>query len=210
MKPGIKEDQRDRIVKRHRHSIWMHGHSPQALYWANEEVQKIRFDVLLSCGIGSGDSILDVGCGFADLYTHMSQKGLDVEYTGIDLSPDMIDKAKTLLPELSLFSGDLFDFDPPEKSYDWVLLSGALNEPMQDNGEYLKIMLPRLYASCKKGLAFNLLNGDYPWSARELYTLQAFKPDDVLTLIEGLSKSTKVRTDYLDVDASFFVWRDEK
>ena len=205
----MKKDQRERIIKRHRHSVWMHGHSPQALYWADKEVQIVRFDVLLGCGVQSGDSVLDVGCGFSDLYAHMNSKGLDVEYTGIDLSPDMIDKAKELFPNVNFFQGDLFDFDPPEKSYDWVLLSGAMNEPLQDDGEYLQQMLPKLFASCKKGLAFNLLNDDYGWSARELYTLQAYKPGEVLEKLNLLSDVTAFRADYLDVDASFFAWRDQ-
>ena len=126
----MKKEQRERIIKRHHHSVWMHGHSPQALYWANKEVQEIRFDVLLGCGVSNGDSVLDVGCGFADLYDYMKMNGITTQYTGIDLSPDMINAAKERLPHLTFFQGDLFDLDPPEKSYDWVLLSGALNEPL--------------------------------------------------------------------------------
>jgi len=95
----MKKTQRERIIKRHRHSVWMHGHSPQALYWGNAQVQQLRFDVLLGCGVSEGDSVLDVDCGFADLYDYMKSKGLDVNYTGIDLPPAMIDGAKQRLPE---------------------------------------------------------------------------------------------------------------
>ena len=76
------------------------------------------FDVLLSGGVTSGESVLDVGCGFADLYHYMRSKGVKVDYTGIDLSPDMIEAAKGKTPEVNLFQGDLFDFEPPAKSYD--------------------------------------------------------------------------------------------
>ncbi|MDH3325551.1 MAG: class I SAM-dependent methyltransferase [Gammaproteobacteria bacterium] len=210
MKTNMKKEQRERIIKRHRHSVWMHGHSPRALYWENKDVQQIRFDVLLGCGVRKGDSVLDVGCGFADLYDYMKEKGIEVDYTGIDLSPDMIEASKNRLPELTFFEGDLFDFDPPEKSYDWVLLSGALNEPLQDDGEYLESIISRLYLCCRKGLAFNLLNDDYEWSARERYTLQAFKPESVMQQLNVFSGCTVVRTDYMDVDASFFAWREKK
>lgn len=205
----MKKNQRERIIKRHAHSIVMYGHSPEALFWGSREVQELRFDVLLNCGIRSGDSVLDVGCGFADLYHYMRNLGLDVEYTGIDLSPDMIEAAAGRSPELTLFQGELFDFDPPQQSYDWVILSGAMNEPLKDDGAYVREMLPRLYACCCKGLAFNLLNGDYPWTEREQYTLQAYKPDMIMQEIDKLSAYTGVRTDYLETDASFFVWRDK-
>lgn len=205
----MKKNQRERIIKRHAHSIHMYGHSPQALYWGSREVQELRFEVLLGCGVKSGDSVLDVGCGFADLYHYMGHLGLDVDYSGLDLSPDMIEAAAARSPELKLFQGELFDLNPPEQSYDWVILSGAMNEPLKDDGIYVKEMLPRLYATCRKGLAFNLLNGDYPWTEREQYTLQAYKPDMILKEITKLTPYNRCRTDYLETDASFFLWRDK-
>lgn len=204
----MKKQQRERIIKRHHHSVWMHGYSPQALYWENRDVQNIRFDVLFECGVKSGDSVLDVGCGFADLYHYMLAKGISTEYTGIDLSPDMIEVAQTKSSDITLFEGDLFDFDPPDKSVDWVMLSGALNEPLQDEGEYLRRIIPRLFRTCKKGLAFNLLNDDFAWPDKDRYILQAYKPDEVMRQLGQLSNKTLLRTDYLDVDASYFIWRE--
>lgn len=206
----MKEDQRERIIKRHKHSIWMHGHSPLALYWENREVQELRFEVLVGCGVKTGDSVLDIGCGFADLYHYMQSKGIEVDYTGIDLSPDMIEAAKSKAPTLKLFQGDLLSFNPPKQSYDWGLLSGALNEPLHDDGEYLHAMLPRLYATCRKGIAFNLLNDEYEWTEQERYTLQAYKPTDIMAQLNALSQFTMLRKDYLEVDASYFVWRDKQ
>ena len=205
----MNKNQRERIIRRHHHSIYMHGQSPQALHWASREVQELRFDILISAGVKSGDSLLDVGCGFADLYHYLREQGLEVEYTGLDLSPDMIEAAQGRAPQLSLFEGDLFDFNPPEQSYDWVLLSGAMNEPLKDDGAYVRQMLPRLYASCRKGMAFNLLNGDYHWTEREQYSLQSYKPAEIMQQLSLLSPYTQQRSDYLPTDASFFAWRDQ-
>ncbi len=206
----MKVEQRERIIKRHHHSIWMHGNNPLALYWESREVQEIRFEVLLGCGVKTGDSVLDVGSGFSDLFHFMKTKGLEIDYSGIDLSPDMIEIALGRTPALSLFQGDLFDFDPPEKSYDWVLLSGALNEPLQDKGAYLRAILPRLYSTCRKGLAFNLLNDDYDWTEQERFMLQAWKPDEIMAQLNTLSEHTLMRADYLNTDASYFVWRERQ
>ena len=204
------EKQRERIIKRHTHSIYLYGDTPQALYWGNRQVQQLRFDVLLSCGVKSGDTVLDVGSGFADLYPYMCDKGLEVDYTGIDLSPDMVEKSKQKYPHLCFFNGDLFDFNPRQESYDWVLLSGALNEPLQDDGEYLGRMLPRLYSCCRQGLAFNLLNADFAWQPKDAYTLQSYQSDDVMKALGLLSRHTALRSDYLAQDVSYFVWRDEQ
>jgi len=204
----MKADQRKRIIARHRHSIWLHGCSPQALYWENQQVQELRFEVLLDCGLAAGDSVLDVGCGFGDLYYYLKARELEVDYTGIDLSPDMIEAAQARTPQAQWAVGDLFDFDPKPQAYDWVMLSGALNEPLQDSGEYLQAILPRLYQTCRKGLALNLLNADYAWAPGQLYTLQPYCPDDVMALLSTLSPYTRLRLDYLPLDASYFIWRD--
>lgn len=201
--------QRQRIIARHKSSLYQHGPGPRALFWQDETVQTLRFDILLSCGIQSGDSILDVGCGLADLYRHMQSKGLDIDYTGIDLSPDLIEAAQLRDPQLKLFVGDIFDFDPAAQGYDWVLLSGALNEPLQDNGDYLRRCIPRLFASARKGIAFNLLNADYPWPEKDLFHLQPYVPEEILQQLRVLSPFVDIRKDYMDTDVSYFVWRDE-
>lgn len=206
----MKEDQRERIIKRHSHSIWMYGHTPHALYLENREVQEVRYKVLLDCGIQEGDSVLDVGCGFADFYRYMKARELHVNYTGIDISPDMIEAAQAKELDLKFSAGDLFDFDPATKSYDWVLLSGSLNEPLKDNGDYVRAMIPRLYESCRKGLAFNLLDANYDWSEQQLYSLQPYLPSEVMKQLETLSKYTQLRTNYLDNDATYYAWREER
>lgn len=199
--------QRQRIIARHKSSLFQYGTDPRALYWQDAHVQTLRFEVLLQCGIQSGDSILDVGCGLADLKHYMDAQGLDVNYTGIDLSPDLLEAARQREPSLQLFAGDIFDFNPAEQAYDWVLLSGALNEPLDDNGEYLHRCLPRLYASAGKGLAFNLLNADYPWPEKDWYHLQAWPPAEILKQLKTLSTHLSYRDDYLPTDVSYFLWR---
>lgn len=57
---------------------------------------------------------------------------------------------KARAPDLKLIQGGLFDFDPPEKTYDWVFLSRALNELLQDEDAYVKAMLPRFMLRAEK------------------------------------------------------------
>ena len=60
-------------------------------------------------------SILDVGCGYGDLLDLMPDfwKG---EYVGIDLSPDLLARAKARHPERTFLHGDIrYDMDLPVK-----------------------------------------------------------------------------------------------
>ena len=97
------EKQREGIIQRHHHSVWLYDYSPQALFWENRRVQELRFDVLLTSGIQTGESVLDVGCGFADFYHYMLARDLQTNYAGIDLSSNMIQAAREKAPELTLF-----------------------------------------------------------------------------------------------------------
>ncbi len=68
----MNKQQRQRIINRHKDSMLRHGYHPNALYWSTKEMQELRFKVLADIGIQSGDSVLDVGCGFGDLLGYLN------------------------------------------------------------------------------------------------------------------------------------------
>lgn len=199
----MKKEQRKRIVDRHRDSLKRHGYHPNALYWSSREIQEIRFRVLTEIGIKSGDSVLDVGCGFGDYKSWMKGQGRDICYAGIDLSPDLIRVARKKHPDAALFCGELSDFDFAARSFDWVVLSGALNEQLHDEGAYARKMISSMFALCQKGLAFNLLD------ARHLkaHDLQSFEPEEILIYCNGLTPNVKVIDEYLDNDFTIYMMR---
>ena len=193
------QQQRQRIIDRHRDALTRHGHHPNALYWSNKEIQELRFRVLAEIGIKTGDSILDVGCGFGDLFSYLCHQKIDVNYTGVDLSPDLIKEGQTIYPEAKLFSGDIFDLDPEPASFDYVVLSGALNEAMNDNGEYARSVITRMHQTSHKGMAFNLLNAENKWVANRP-DLQSFYPEEMISFCQSLGGHCLLRQDYLDND----------
>ena len=203
LQPPMKKEQRKRIVDRHRDSLKRHGYHPNALYWSSREIQEIRFRVLAKIGIESGDSVLDVGCGFGDFKDWMKGQGRDISYTGVDLSPDLIHVAREKYPETALFCGELGDFDYASASFDWVVLSGALNEQLHDDGVYARRMIASMFNLCRKGVAFNLLD------ARHLnaHDLQSFYPKEITNYCSSLSLNIKVIDDYLDNDFTIYMRR---
>ena len=199
----MKKEQRKRIVDRHRDSLKRHGYHPNALYWSSREIQEIRFRVLVEIGIEFGDSLLDVGCGFADYKSWITGQGRDVSYTGIDLSPDLIRVAQEKHPDAILLCGELSDFDFASASFDWVVLSGALNEQLHDEGAYARHMISSMFDLCRKGVAFNLLD------ARHLnaHDLHSFYPEEIINYCSNLSLHVKVIDDYLDNDFTIYMKR---
>jgi len=65
--------------------------------------------------------ILDLGCGTGRTTQHLADMGHDV--TGVDIAPQMIKQAKTLLPDIPFCVGDATNLDYPNETFDTVLFS---------------------------------------------------------------------------------------
>jgi len=202
---GLDAASRRRMIERHQRSHASFGYSPESLSWASRGVQKVRFKVLSEIGIAAHDSLLDVGCGFADLYSWLSGHELPVAYTGIDLSPEILATAKQINPELALLHGELFDFDWPPGSFDWVVLSGTLNWELKDEGAYARRVIRRMFGLCRKGVAFNLLDRN-DFDAAMLNEMTAFEPQEVLAFCRQLSADCRLRNDYLAGDFTIYIY----
>lgn len=170
-------------------------------------MQELRFKVLSAIGIQSGDSVLDVGCGFGDLFGYLNKQGIKVEYTGIDLSPEIVEEGKKQYPLANFFIGELFDFKHELQSFDYVMLSGSLNEELNDDGIYAKKMISRMFECCRKGLAFNLLDARNKM-IESCSDLQSFHPDEIVSFCGTLTEHCKFRDDYQDNDFSMYLYRD--
>ncbi|HKI59631.1 MAG TPA: class I SAM-dependent methyltransferase [Mariprofundaceae bacterium] len=199
----MKQDQRKRIVDRHRDSLTRHGYSSHALYWSSTEIQEIRFKVLADIGIVARDSVLDIGCGFADFKKWFAKRSGRLDYAGVDLSPDLLREAQKRHLDARLFEGELFDMNFGEKSFDWVILSGALNENLGDDGGYAYQVIKRMFELCRRGVAFNLLD------ARHLnaHDLQSHQPETVLAYCRSICSDCELIDDYLKNDFTIHMRR---
>ena len=199
----MNEQQRKRIIDKHRDSLTRYGYHPNALYWSGREIQEIRFKVLADIGIQGGDSVLDVGCGFGDFKSWSELNECSLSYIGIDLSPDLLAKAKNRHADGVFYAGDLFDMDFEEQSFDWVILSGALNEQLHDDSVYAKSIIKRMYRLCRKGVAFNMLDARF----LKAHDLHSQIPEDMLEFCQTLCPNCLLTDDYLKNDFSIYMRR---
>ena len=85
--------QRHAIISAQKDAFNRHGYHPNTLLWSNTQIQEIRFKILSEVGIKAGDSVLDVGCGFGDFADFLNKRGKPVDFTGIDLSEELLRKS---------------------------------------------------------------------------------------------------------------------
>lgn len=103
----------------------------------------------------SGKSVLDIGCatgGFSKIVKKYN-KGLD--YTGVDISPAMIEEAKKRFPQEKFYLCDGQNLDFPDESFDICISFGVLH--MTERWEKL---FSEAWRVCRVAFLFDLRTVD--------------------------------------------------
>lgn len=126
------------------------GFAPQ---WdkVNERNDKIIAELLDNCNIHEGTRVLDIACGTGVLFPDYIERGAIV--TGIDISPEMVKRAKEKFPQTEIICGDAenISFNDP---FDLVMIYNAFphfNEPER--------LIENLLKALKKGGRISICHG---------------------------------------------------
>lgn len=210
----LPEKERLRIQTRHRVAIENFGYQPKALFWKDASVQQKRFQVLSEIilylpKLTIPVKVLDIGCGFGDLYPFLQQQTAaghfpEFDYLGIDVAPAMVESAGFQYPGIKVQQGELSDFDFTENQFDLVMLSGALNEPFDGAEPYAKQVIQQAYRIARLGFAFNLLDNRCEEVAKS-YNLQGYAPEEMVDFCQGFAERVGPVHGYLPNDFTLYL-----
>lgn len=177
-------------------SLEKYGLTCKALHWNSTHNQELRFKVLLSFIKDdiSTCSVVDVGCGFGDLYHFMKQKPLN--YTGIDVMDEMVDEAKNKTGCEILKLDACVDELPVA---DYYLCSGAMNI-LQKFETYQFIR--NCYSASAKGFIFNILEGE-----DESLVYNYFRSKEIRTIASKLGAKVEIKKGYLHKDMTIGMYK---
>jgi trans-aconitate methyltransferase len=108
-------------------------------------------------------AIADVGCGVGDLVAFLRGSGSAARYDGFDIVPEMIRAAR----RKQRGHGGRFEVrdvlaEGFPRRYDYVVASGIFNLRVLRHDRFLRRMVDAMYAACRLGVAFNVLQPVYP------------------------------------------------
>ena len=132
------------------------GDAPQAVRWTPEGQLRHYSTLLQIAGDLSGKSVLDFGCGKGDLYSYIRDRGIHVQYCGIDINENLIELAKNKYPEAEFHALDIEETDFT-KVFDVILICGVFNLRIAGIEESMRSVLKRIFSLAKEVLHLNLL-----------------------------------------------------
>ncbi|WP_371194141.1 trans-aconitate 2-methyltransferase [Glaciecola sp. SC05] len=183
-------------IKQHYQQLFeKHGRDHNAVQYSSRESQLARFDVLLDIAKDI-DSVADIGCGLGDLLPLLRQSHPHAQYIGYDFVDAFVTDASTQYSEDKRASFKQLDIlqDCINEKSDYVVLSGMLNNLMEDNEYFTEVTLQKMWQAANKGIAFNALSNYVDYQDEGLYY------HDPLKLFHycktHLSKYVTLRHDY--------------
>ncbi|WP_424357081.1 class I SAM-dependent methyltransferase [Methanocella sp. MCL-LM] len=200
----MKQSDRDILSNYYGSKLEQFGHDTRSLGWIPGG-RKARFTALSEIGDLDGCSILDVGCGFGDLYGFLVNKGLKIDYTGIDIHPQFVEIARKAYPEARFFAGD-FDDGLLQEEYDWAFAAGIFTIKISDNEAFAKGMLQKMLKVSRRGVAADFLLPTY--SEQDAYWRPV--PEDMLKFCRTLSRRVALRCDYMSDEYCVYLYKNDQ
>ncbi|HWW62936.1 MAG TPA: class I SAM-dependent methyltransferase [Thermoanaerobaculia bacterium] len=202
-------DERDRLalIARYESRLARHGRTPEALGWGKSGKQEIRFAVLAAAAIAQPESsVLDVGCGFADLYDFLVAHGWRGRYTGVDLVPGLLEVARDRHPQLELRELDITTAQLG--AHDFVIGSGIANTALQhvDELAHVETLIAAMFAHANAMVAIDFLSTWVDFIREGAWHTD---PAWALATAHKLTRRVALRHDYLPYEFALFLRRDD-
>ena len=191
------------VVDFFRWHVEAYGNDWRALGWQSRHTQFHRFAILAEIGDLAHCRVLDVGCGLGDLYSYFETAAIPVDYTGYDLLPDMVERARKRFPQARFEVRDVLQGLGAER-FDYILSSGAFNVNFGENLPAVQRVIRDMFAHCEHGVAINFIKR-YPGASNDPI-FHYYDPQAMLTFCQTLCRHARLREGYLPNDFTLYLY----
>lgn len=203
---NVSERDKERVLNHFSTLVERHGDDVLSLDWGSRSGQHTRFEVLCGGTALEGKRVLDVGCGLGDMALWLEEQGIAVDYTGIDITPAMIDRVRARLPGKRFLECDLLEDGALEgERFDVVLSSGIFYLCTEGRFDFMTRMVTAMFDRADEMVAFNCLSA---WGDRQDEGEFYVEPDELLRTCRPISRKIALRHDYHPADVSVFLYKE--
>jgi SAM-dependent methyltransferase len=192
------------LLKRYSDRLARYGPTSEALGWTKPK-QRLRYRVLLDYWLSSFAPqplrVLDFGCGFGDLFGYARERAIPLDYTGLDINPDLVRVARDKYPDGRFLCLDLSE-EPLDERFDIVLSAGVHNHRMSNNRDFTERSFEVFDRYSVIGFAVDFLSTRANFRHEQSFYSA---PEDILALALRYSRRTLLRHDYMPFEFTVFV-----
>ncbi len=170
----------------------------------------MRFPVLAAPALAKPDcSVLDIGCGFADLYAFLTSRGWHGRYTGLDIVPALLDEARRRYPGIELHERDggagLADLPP----HDFVIASGVMNLALPGGGNeaHIERFLAVMFEHAREAVAVDFMTNQVDFKHPDAWHTD---PAWAFAVANRLTRRLVLRADYMPYEFALILYKDAR
>ncbi len=191
------------MVNKYKNLLAKHGDDLKSIQMS-QDGQLFRFKKLLEIGDLNGKSILDIGCGRADLYDYLRHEIKDFKYTGIDIVPELTKVAQSKYPDANIHCRDILE-DPIDDTFDYIFISMVINNNIPNMEVFAKQLLNVAFKMANVGLGFNFVSSYVNHKNPNGINHDPVEMFDFC--LNELSKQVTISHHYQRCDVSVFVYK---
>lgn len=180
--------------------------SHKAVGWGSKKKQYERFKALIKNfdqKLLKEESIVDFGCGLADLLPWLQEKGFEKNYIGVDIIEKFLKNNRKKFPEFKFI--DTESFLKKSQKYGFIMASGVFTLSWgQNHRKQVKDMIKRLYNKSHHGFSFNMISSFYPKTKTNHYY---FNPLKIGEFCKSITKKLIIDCSYLPEDFTITLFK---
>ncbi len=210
---------KEKYIARYSDRLATYGYDPKTLGWGGGEVrQEIRYKNLLDIASFTArqpHSLMDVGCGFADLlsYLEKTKSLMKSNYFGVDINEKLLMEAQfqhngEVKTKCYDILSDALDtcIENISGPYDLVVESGIFNFKLEreDQEQYISSMLKRMFDLSRLGVAADFMTTYVDWESEGAFHME---PSLLFDIAYKITRKIIVRHDYLPYEFCVYLIR---
>jgi SAM-dependent methyltransferase len=205
--PILNRSDAERVVLGYQRRIASHGPTLASLNSGDEEKQRLRHQVHTSALRGKCPTVLDVGCGLASFYEHLTRENRVCQYTGFDIVPEYVEWCRTRFAECRFELRNIF-LEGIGGGFDSIVMSQAFNNRYEqsDNALVVQTALRLAYTCARVSVSIDMLSTYVDVRRPELFY---YAPEEMFAFAKTLARRVVLRHDYRSAEFCLQLFRED-
>ncbi len=166
-----------------------------------------RFNALTAPIKTDGFSLLDYGCGLADLKANLDRRFASYDYEGVDIVDEFVASCRTRYPSTPFRC--IRGVEDIDRQYDFIIASGvfsiSLSSPREQK-QLIEYTIEKLFKNTRKALCIDFMRSDVEFRQENAYHQNI---PEINAFVSQLSSRFIIDKSYLPYEFALLIYKNE-